>query len=172
MSKIVFLDFDGVLNSHPFIARTANGGIAGLDPEAVVRLNRIVAVTGAEIVVSSSWRHGRSLACLRELLNASGFVGTVRGKTPDCARKPDGSLWHGAMRGSEAQAWITDADLYGLTVESFVILDDDSDMGHLAYRHVKTSMATGLLDEHVDRAIAILARSIREEGLIVMPEER
>lgn len=56
------------------------------------------------------------------------------------------------IRGAEIAAWLAEqAD-----VESFVILDDDSDMGHLAHRLVETDCVIGLTQEDADRAIAIL----------------
>ena len=63
--RIVFLDFDGVLNSHAYFnARTEKfedvGEAGELDPTAVERLNRIIDATGALVVVSSSWRYARS----------------------------------------------------------------------------------------------------------------
>lgn len=51
-------------------------------------------------------------------------------------------------------------------MESFAILDDESDMGHLGDRHVKTDLATGLLDHHVDQAITLLWA---EQPLIILP---
>ena len=56
--KIIFLDFDGVLNSHIFMMKERlrdslkSGGVAGIDPEAVARLNAICVRTGAVAVVS------------------------------------------------------------------------------------------------------------------------
>ena len=159
--RIVFLDFDGVLNSHQYMrghgTATMPDGVTGLDPAAVVRLNRLVEDGAADVVVSSSWRHGRTVHELRYLLHTAGFSGCVVGKTPDCAHKPEGGLWHGAMRGNEVQSWLDLAPLYDVEVASFVIIDDDSDMAHLADRHIKTPFETGLTDEHVDLAIKMLS---------------
>lgn len=169
--RVVFLDFDGVLNSHEYMRTCGEGampdGVAGLDPAAVVRLNRLVNEGGhPDVVVSSSWRHGRTVHELRYLLHTSGFSGCVVGKTPDCAHKPEGGLWHGAMRGNEVQSWLDLAPLYDVQVEQFVIIDDDSDMAHLADRHIKTDFATGLTDADVDRAIRMLTEP---PPLIVVP---
>jgi HAD domain in Swiss Army Knife RNA repair proteins len=157
--RIVFLDFDGVLNSHAYARRLGREqDVLGLDEDAVSRLNRLVEQGGfPDVVVSSSWRHGRTVHELRELLHRAGFNGCVIGKTPDCAHKTEGGLWHGAMRGNEVQSWLDLAPLYDVQVEQFVIIDDDSDMAHLADRHIKTSFETGLTDADVDRAIKMLA---------------
>jgi hypothetical protein len=170
--RIVFLDFDGVLNSHEYMRRLGTLGepvdVAGLDPEAVARLNRLVSEGCAEVVISSSWRHGRTLDELRAILTAAGFTGEVVGKTPDCAHKPEGGLWHGAMRGNEVQTWLDLAPLYDVWVAQFVIVDDDSDMAHLADRHVKTRFDTGLTDADVDRAVKMLGE---ERPLLVVPSK-
>lgn len=168
--KICFADFDGVLNSHAFMMnkeRREQGGVMGLDPSAVLRLNRLLKEAEAEVVVSSSWRHGRTRLGLYNVLVEAGFVGTVRGKTPDYVPNPNPlSKRHVGERGDEIQAWLNDAPRYGIDVESFVILDDDSDMSHLVDRLVKTEFAHGLLDEHVERAVEMLNRPL---PLIVEP---
>jgi hypothetical protein len=159
--RLVFLDFDGVLNSHEYARRLGDEcDVLGIDLVAVSRLNRLVQEGCAEVVVSSSWRHGRTLDQLREILGAAGFTGTVVGKTPDCAHKSEGGLWHGAMRGNEIRTWIDLAPLYDVRVGQFVIIDDDSDMAHLADRHIKTKFETGLTDEDVDRAIDMLNQPV------------
>jgi hypothetical protein len=73
--NIIFLDFDGVLNSRPFFAnRIAEarielyetlGEAADSDPANVAELERLVQATGASIVISSSWRHCHRLDELR-----------------------------------------------------------------------------------------------------------
>jgi hypothetical protein len=167
--RLVFLDLDGVLNSHAYLYAQSKigephydsrepGEAGAIDPEPVKRLNRLIDATGAKVVVSSSWRHGRSVARLRELLGSRGFTGEVIGKTPDCVPNNDHmSARHVGARGDEIHAWIQSSPLYGVElIESFVILDDDDDMSLVADRLVLTSFDTGLTDAHVDRAIAML----------------
>jgi len=166
--KIVFLDFDGVLNSHAFMLAKPSG-VVGLDPVAVKRVNRLLQATGAEVVVSSTWRHGRSLAQLRDVLAERGFVGNVRGTTP---QQPftigsSGIIETAKVRGQEIQAWLDAAPNYGLDIESFVIIDDDSDMAHLMDRLVKTSSVNGLVDTDVDLAIEMLRKPL---PVIILPE--
>jgi hypothetical protein len=50
-------------------------------------------------------------------------------------------------------------------VERFVILDKEADMGDLSPRLVKTTWNDGLLDEHVDRAIAMLMQPVEAHSL-------
>jgi hypothetical protein len=168
--KIVFLDIDGVLNSHEYVRERApeneRASIIGIDRIAVVRLNRLLRETRAEVVVSSTKRARRTRAQLAEMLEDRGFVGVVRGMTPDHVVRTPGGLYAADRRGHEIQAWLEAAPRYGVDVESFVILDDDSDMAHLADRHVKTAFETGLTEADVDRAIAMLRAP---SPLIVLP---
>ena len=63
MSKIIFLDIDGVLNTERQHDRCVEAGLAyvdnfgyAFDPVSVANLKRIVDETGADIVISSSWK--------------------------------------------------------------------------------------------------------------------
>jgi len=156
--KVVFLDFDGVLNSTDFMVanqeKRQNGSFLNrdedeIDPAAVARLNRILEATGAVVCISSTWRILHKIGELNGFLKRRGFTGKLVGMTPRL---------HGqARRGHEIQEWI-DWQGQGYArdpVESFVILDDDSDMEHLVDRLVQTDGSEGLQDRHVDRAIAM-----------------
>ena len=71
----------------------------------------------AMIVVSSSWRKGRSLEELKKILQDNGIdPNRVIGKTHDSLRD---------IRGREISKWILDNIK---DIEGYVILDDDSDM--------------------------------------------
>ena len=150
--KVIFLDFDGVLNSHKWIG--ANQHLfksnqlfmhSDVDSEAVARVQRIVDATGAKVVVSSTWRRFNSIGELRRVLKKHGFTGEVISTTPT----------HGGPRGTEIQSWLNDNP-----VEGFVIVDDDSDMVHLMNKLVQTTFDLGLQDEHVDKAIAVLQEKV------------
>lgn len=149
--KIIFLDFDGVLNSSKFMHAEYNAGRGGglidkLDSEAVNVLNEVVKRTNAKIVVSSTWRLGRTRPELQAILNRSGFVGVVIDKT---GTEPD------RERGNQIQKWLDDnKDFYD--IESFVIVDDCSDMAHLMHRLVQTRFEDGLTPEYVERIITML----------------
>lgn len=57
MRKIIFLDIDGVLNSIDYFKQTKHcKGYSEINPEKVKLLKEIVDRTGAEIVLSSTWR--------------------------------------------------------------------------------------------------------------------
>jgi hypothetical protein len=53
LTPLLFLDVDGVLNSHDANEYHFNT----IHRDKIERLNRIVKATGAEIVISSAWRY-------------------------------------------------------------------------------------------------------------------
>jgi hypothetical protein len=53
-----------------------------LDPACIQVLNEIATLGGAEVVVSSTWRYGKTVAGLQAILDAAGFTGRVLDKTP------------------------------------------------------------------------------------------
>jgi hypothetical protein len=147
--KVVFLDFDGVLNSKAFFKspRHEDSEAGALDPEAIARLNRLLAATGAVVVISSSWRHGYPLAALASMLESRGFVGVVRDKTRDWISPAC------TQRGDEIADWLCDHP----ECTTYVVLDDGADMDAVRERFIQTDVDDGgLQDTHVDRAIAML----------------
>ena len=74
---MIFLDIDGVLAP---IRRSDR--YEDLDPACVQVLNEIVARCSADVVVSSTWRYGKTVAELQAMLDAKGFAGRVLDKTP------------------------------------------------------------------------------------------
>lgn len=168
MIKLIFLDFDGVLNSHDwqrlqyqkygsFLQRSMDE----LDPRAVARLNKIIEATGAKIVVSSTWRILHTRTELIGFLTAAGFKGEIIGMTPRLSRSPYKVTDRAVCRGDEIQQWLDWEKERCVRdnsepVESFVILDDDSDMDFLYHKLVQTHFDTGLQDKHVIKAIEML----------------
>lgn len=69
--KVIFLDVDGVLNSNDYIEYTSKNNVKGIleeiDPKKIDMLKQVLNITGAKIVVSSSWRNIRKFEKLREL---------------------------------------------------------------------------------------------------------
>jgi hypothetical protein len=138
---VIFLDIDGVLAP---IRRWDRYG--DTEPECMKVLNDIVAAADADVVVSSTWRHGKSVVELQAMLDADGFTGRVVGKT-----RSDIS---GATRGEEIAAWLA-----AHPVEGYVIIDDHADMGPLRTHLVLTQPSRGLQPAHVTRALALLTRT-------------
>lgn len=150
--KIIFLDIDGVLNSMQYIIRL-NGLFDRpenqMDPEAVVRLNRLTDATGAKLVISSTWRipflNEGNLDALSRMIRSYKITAEVVGMTP---RK------FTSNRAQEISIWLHDTDL---EVEQYVIIDDSvSDLDGLEDRLVATKFNDGIQDEHVEKAIALL----------------
>jgi len=152
--KILFLDIDGVLNSQEYFADETNFAVEPstylgyyaekMDPKLVLRLNEILARTGAKVVISSSWRSMFSKEEILECLLTNGFVGEIIDTTLRLLQD---------IRGTEIQIWLDNTQE---SVESFVILDDDSDMGPLEDKLVQTTWAKGLQAEHVERSVEML----------------
>ena len=140
LRRVIFLDFDGVL--APIRQWDRYGD---LDPGCIRVLNEIVAGAGADVVVSSTWRHGKTVAELQEMLEAEGFIGCVIDKTPTGAP--------GAGRGDEIASWLAEH-----AVSGYVIIDDHGDMGELRTQLVLTHPARGLQPADASRAIAMLGR--------------
>jgi hypothetical protein len=139
--RVIFLDFDGVLAPIRHWDRYGD-----LEPACVRVLNQIVAAGGADVVVASTWRHGKTIAELQAMLDAQGFAGRVLDVTPtDLA---------GACRGDEIAAW-----LGRHAVAGYVIIDDHADMGALHAQLVQTHPAQGLQPADVPRALALLGRA-------------
>lgn len=151
---ILFLDIDGVMNSHAYIRRggSVNCRTDGIDPEAVAHLQRIVDETNCSIILSSTWRLIHTLAEMRGRLIAKGMRHPcpLRGRTPDLSEK-DGVIQIGARRGEEVKEWIERQGFKG----RFVCLDDDGDFLP-GQPLIQTTFETGLTAEHADRCIEIL----------------
>ena len=63
INKVIFLDFDGVLNTEYYQGFLMYHGKtwqdqygAFFDPEAILQLKRIIDATNADIVIESSWK--------------------------------------------------------------------------------------------------------------------
>ena len=151
--KVIFLDIDGVLNSHAYerVRREEDGNI---DESRMLLLKRLVEETGARIVLSSTWRkHWEADPTLcdaigRELNALFGKYGlTIYDKTP---------LIPSVDRAEEIRCYLR---AHEGEFEAFVILDDTF-LGwlELSPYHVKTDfrIKRGLEESHVEKAIAIL----------------
>lgn len=136
--RVIFLDIDGVL--APIRQWDRYGD---LEPACIQVLNEIVTLGKADVVVSSTWRYGKTVAELQTLLEAAGFTGAVVDKTPT------GPL--GADRGAEIAEWLAEN-----SVDDYVIIDDHVDMGELRARLVLTHPGRGLQPADVRRALALL----------------
>jgi hypothetical protein len=179
--NILFLDFDGVVNSTRSIIKAEKTepiqaekdfaidlgkqyylgypedqlilDLRCIDPVCVGYLNQIIEASNASVVVSSSWRFCHSFDGMQKLLEYHGFKGQLIDITPVSIKARH------KLRGYEIQAWL---DLHP-KVENMVILDDDTDMAHLSSHLVRTDLAVGLTEENAKQAISIIVpvRTVR-----------
>jgi len=143
MNKYVFLDFDGVLNStrnaYAFQQKAFNAD--GLDHTCLKLVEDLCQRSGAEVVVSSTWRMGRTEDWFRGLFAAYGVKITIAGMTPRLRSD---------LRGDEVKAWLSDKGecLY-------VCIDDDSDF-HDDQPLIKTSHEIGFTHRDMESALQML----------------
>jgi hypothetical protein len=159
MNKIIFLDFDGVLNSQLWYVRTKGSREQDdLDKEAIEFLNHLIKDTGAKVVVSSTWRLGRTVDELQEILTRNGFIGEVIDKTISMNIGKDGDC---ILRGNEILQWMKAhpeiLGCYYSDYKNYVIFDDDSDMLYWQRNNfIQTDPYVGLTPTDIYKAKKIL----------------
>lgn len=136
--RVLFLDIDGVLNH-------GDGGMY-FETEKIRILNKILATTDANLVVTSTWRLGATPEEMDEVLTSQGVLpGRVIGVTP----------YLDDQRGREIQEWLkTWKSQYH--IEKIVILDDRTDLAPLDNALVRTSKTIGLTENEANLAIQFL----------------
>ena len=139
MNKILFLDFDGVLNS---VERARNNiPFSEFIPECVSFI-QYLACQGVQVVVSSSWRRGKTRAQLGEILGVA-----IRGVTPAFAET-------GVTRGMEIKCWLDSNDELS---SNYCIIDDYDDMlPEQKGRFVNTDCETGMKNIDMAKVCEIL----------------
>lgn len=156
MTRLLFLDIDGVLNNRAWLARRPTHELdseldeikCNLDPAPIARLNRVVRDTGCLLVLSSSWRCLNPLPMISQALRETGLETDLIGATPELG-----------VRGVEIRAWLDASRL----AADFLIVDDEDELGALSAHLVRTSYETGLLDAHADEIVARFERYGAEE---------
>lgn len=154
--RVVFLDFDNVLNDDHTKDWIKPGpglfvdGHTGLDAEKVLRLNQLV-TDDTRFVFSTSWRKYYSDEQMTEVLRKRGFCGTIHETLP---RTPLHFSY--TSRESQIKEWLEDALYEKQLPESFVVLDDMPTKYIELGRHVQTQSEDGLTDEKVKEAARIL----------------
>ena len=175
MRKICFLDIDGVLNAANPECRKLMEDLKTfwvMCRTNIEHFNSFIEKSGAEIVISSSWRHANDFMAMRELLKDFGFKFPERviDSTPrrinnekiiKMATKGIGLKFSMSIpRGWEILEW-----LEANPTDKFVILDDDHpfspDREHKALKplvpkFVQTDSKTGLTEADVEKALKIL----------------
>lgn len=160
--KIIFLDIDGVLNVNVFQAKFINN------------LKTIIEATDAKIVISSSWRK-KGLSQIQDMWLNRNMPGVVIDATPSIYTKKELITFrheqhihptprkanYSIPRGCEIQYWLRSKGFRHINwseeeqqkyirdsgIESYVILDDDSDM---LYEQRNNFVKTSLNYDHED----------------------
>ena len=171
--KVIFLDIDGVMNSEEFYKRKKAQSWEwahmfgkylsySINPDAVGLLNKIIEVTGAVVVLSSSWRLGPPVPALKEDFKRVGI--DVFDRCP-CWGKYGVTDWKVEEdenghpyttlipRGEIVEAWLKGHP----EVERYVIIDDNDQFTDEQHKYlVLTNEEVGLTEENVQTVINIL----------------
>lgn len=141
--KVLFLDFDGVLNNY----HQRNFG-EQFSPPSCAALNSVVArVPDLKIVISSAWRmHG--LEYCKQVLAKNGI---------DSSRVIDITGRENGFRGYQIQCWLD----RNPGVTNMAIVDDESDMEELMDKLIKTNSFVGLTSDGADKIVEMLAKPIK-----------
>lgn len=152
MKKVIFLDFDGVMDTAYYDHMLDSQGLPQsdkwgpvFDPSNVNNLRRIIDETGADIVVSSTWKDYMTYEAILQMWKDRSLPGFVTDTTPTVS----------LHRGDEIDAWLAECRREC----RYVIIDD---LG--AYNFNEHQMPyllcvnpfDGLTEEIADRAIYIL----------------
>ncbi len=164
MRKVVFLDIDGVLNTKWWYTQMDRNtpkdkyGYA-FDPNAVANLKKIIDETGADIVISSSWK-SFGISELEDMWQDRGLPGKLIGITPNTvsdemllsADLDNMELF--SIRGTEIKEWLTK---HGKHVSHYAIIDDmDNMLTEQRLHFVKTDPEIGITVDDAEKAIMIL----------------
>lgn len=155
-TKIIFLDFDGVLDDDEFLSKNGYSGwykrihdkVKGKDfsPRCISQLNRIVKQTGAGVVIISSWRINHTTKELHDLLKDNGFKGRVIGKTDTIG-----------IRQEEVSQYLFKLE-DPLPKSEYVIIDDEDFYNDEDFsdRFIQVEYPYCLNEEKADKAIKLL----------------
>lgn len=152
--KIIFLDFDGVMDTAYYDHMLSKQGLPGndpygtvFDPNCVHNLRRIIDNTGADIVVSSSWKHFMTYKEFLEMWDARGLPGFVTDVTPIPEMRRN--------RGDEIDAWLNECN-----VECQYVIIDDLDGSNFNEHQIPRLLVVnpffGLDEDTAKRAIYLL----------------
>lgn len=166
MKKIIFLDIDGVLNVIGMHCGPRDEFGSQFHPHLVENLKMIIEQTGAEIVISSSWRMS-GLGEMQRMWEMRDLPGKVIEVTPGVHEVVDAQYeryYDKVCRGHEIQMWLDHTP--GV---HYVIIDDDNDMLDIQkpyfvrtannWNHTGHVEGYGLTLECAQRAVAILNKT-------------
>ena len=174
--KVIFLDIDGVLNtSETFIERRKNYERTGvfnleIDEFRLEYLKRIIDITGAKIVLSSTWRHffkKENDKVLPTILKGKKLYDMLMRYGIEIYDKIPTTM---GSREEQIQSWLLNRD----DINNFVIIDDEPNMfKELLDKLIITSKVNndemlmnmddcfGLCEEHITLAVDMLKNKVK-----------
>lgn len=151
--KVVILDIDGVLNNQKWERDVMNKYSVGTDfifnQDAMFLLKQLVEVTGARIVISSSWRISEFS---RDLIMDNFWP--YRLSVYSWTGQEAGTRGHQIAEWLERHSYVT----------NYVAFDDDEDLEELGDHFIKVTTWDGLRADHVQRAMNILTEDRDNES--------
>lgn len=146
--NLIFLDFDGVLNTTASMAEGIH-----ICPEKVILIRNLCIELDCQVVISSSWRVIHPLSTLKELLYRAGFYCIWR--IIDTTPVIEG--WCQYNRGYEIEKWLCTKDIN----YNYVIIDDiDEFLPYQKPRHVLTNEHMGVTSDNIFKLKQILNEGI------------
>ena len=152
--KSIFLDFDGVMDTAYYDHVLNKNGLPGndlfgtvFDPNCVKNLKHIIDQTGADIVVSSSWKYLMTYRDFLDMWEYRGLPGFVTDVTPTPLVRRN--------RGDEIDAWLNECNAEC----QYVIIDDFDGSNfneHQIPRLLVVNPFFGLDEDTAERAIWLL----------------
>ena len=153
--KIIFLDLDGVLAPIPRPFHNDQ-----FNPSCVLAFESIFeSVPDAQIVISSTWRIAQTIKQLRKTMGRYGLSCSARiiGKTVDYTET--GEFLY-LTRGQEISMWLME----NTEIESYVIVDDDTDISPHQSRWVQPVHELGIQEEDAENCVRILREGLTKIG--------
>lgn len=158
--KVLFLDFDGVLNSVGSFIYNNRQNLLGLTkirtnqsfcPVASSNLQYILEeLPDVQIVVSSTWRKYKTIDVLKNFFESNNISSDrIVGVTPI---DPD------RYRGNEIREYLNSHP----EVTNFVIVDDDTDMYPYLDNLVKTDSRDGLTFSKAERIVEMFGEKLKQ----------
>jgi len=160
--SLLFLDIDGVLVTQE--SMHVNSATRVFCPKAFRLLRRLTEESDCNIVISSTWRIGGSVAGFLTTFEREGWLESpIIGLTPVC---------DGQIRGYEIDQWLHQ---HGQANTPYVILDDDTDFLP-GQPLVMTDSKKGLTETEYQACLSILSskpdRSIKRHHPTLAAGER
>lgn len=169
---IIFLDFDGVLNTEKYYCELKSKGLPSddkygqlFDSEAVANLRKIIDATDARIVVSSSWRY-MGLNVLQRMWYDRDLPGRIVDITP--LHLLDDKLCDTDLnqvdvlslcRGNEIKWYFDEVLDANSNSRRFVIFDDLKEvLPELQDHFIRIDPVVGITEGDVERAIEFINR--------------